>query len=247
MYSDPGSNLVCASKELAEQWKNMWKQDEIINKSSENGMDWVFQAADAPWQNGAVESLVKTVKKSINFSMQNQRLTPSEFSAVLYDTANIINERPLGVMSADAEMAILTPNSLLLGRSVAKNPGSWHPTSSTLERFILVQEITSTFWIQWIKIAAPGLIINDQWHSEKRNLQPGDIVLILDSSSLKAEYRLGCVQEVFPGPDNLVRKAKVAYRRYKVGEVGVKYSGSLEQTVIRPVQRLVLILPVEDI
>ena len=78
MYSDPGSNLTCASKELADQWKLMWKKDEIVNKSSENGMDWIFHAADAPWQNGAVESLVKTVKTAINFAMQNQRVTPTD-------------------------------------------------------------------------------------------------------------------------------------------------------------------------
>ena len=97
MYSDPGSNLTAASRELSEQWTSMWKQgDEIMNKSAEKGMDWIFSAADAPWQNGAVESLVRTVKKSISFSMQDQRLTPTEFSAVLYEVMNTVNERPIG-------------------------------------------------------------------------------------------------------------------------------------------------------
>ena len=73
----------------------------------------------------------------------------------------------------------------------------------------------------------------------------GDIVLILDGGTLRAEYRLGRVQEVYPGDDGLVRKTKIAYRRYKVGDVGIKYTGSIQQFVIRPVQRLVMVLPVE--
>ena len=54
------------------------------------------------------------------------------------------------------------------------------------------------------------------------------------------------VQEVYPDAAGVVRKVKVAYRRYKVGVVGVRYTGSIEQFVIRPVQRLVLVLPVEN-
>ena len=249
MYSDPGPNLAAASRELAEAWESMWQgsnKEKIVSKAAENGMDWILHAADAPWQNGAVESLVKSVKKCINISMQNQRLTPTEFSAVLYEAMNTVNERPIGVVSYDSELSILTPNSLLLGRSVAKNPGGWHPTSSTLERFHLVQTVNSTFWSSWMKIATPALVINEKWQVTKRNLQPGDIVLIMDKGVMRAEYRLGYVEEVYPGNDGLVRNAKISYRHYKVGDVGVKYTGSIKQFVIRPVQRLVMILPVED-
>ena len=247
MFSDPGSNLTSASKELSDAWETMWKEDDkIVTKSAENGMDWIFSAADAPWQNGAVESLVKTVKKSILFAMKDQRLSPSEFSGLLYEVLNIVNERPIGISPpSDAELSVLTPNSLLLGRSVAKNPGGWHPTTSTLQRFHLIQQIAASFWSQWMKTAAPGLILDDKWQTRGRNLQPGDIVLIMEDSAIKAEYRLAMVDEVFTGVDGLVRKVKVSYRRYKVGEVGVKYTGSTCQSVIRPVQRLVLILPVD--
>ena len=193
----------------------MWRDDKekIISHSSERGLQWKFSSADSPWQNGAVEALVKTCKKALHFVMQEQRLSPSEFIAVLYDVANTVNERPIGRTTIDSELSVLTPNSLLLGRSMAKNPGGWAPTSDIMTRFHLVQQISNSFWRQWMKITAPGLITDEKWHSKSENLKPGDVVFVLDSGALKAEYKLALVQEVYPDGDNVVRKVKVMYKR----------------------------------
>ena len=246
MYSDPGSNLCSASKELNNQWKMMWKEEKekIISHSSENGMEWRFSTADSPWQNGAVEALVKSAKKILNIVMQNQRLSPSEFGGVLYSVANSLNERPIGSMTVDSELSILTPNSLLLGRSTAKNPGGWHPTTSTFRRFNLVQQVHESFWAQWIKTTAPGLITDCKWHQEGRELQPGDVVLVIDSDTIKSEYRIAVVQEVIRSSDCAVRKARVLYKNYRVGDRVVQYRPSAGQSVLRPVQRLALVVPV---
>ena len=246
IYSDPGSNLTCASRELSKQWEEMMKEEKISAHSSENGLKWKFSAADAPWQNGAVEALVKSCKRSLNFAMQHQRLSPSEFSGVLYEVANTLNERPIGVASSDSVLSVLTPNSLLLGRSTSKNPGGWHPTSCTQQRFHLVQQICTAFWKQWIQTCAPALITDEKWHSQQENLQPGDVVLVLDSDSMRAEYRLAIIKEVYPGSDTVVRKVKIMYKRYKVKDTAVTYTGSTEQCCIRPVQRLALVLPYKD-
>ena len=131
-------------------------------------MEWRFSSPDAPWMNGAVESLIKSVKKAISFSMQDQRLSPFEFSCLLYEVANVINERPIGTFtSTDAELSIITPNSLLIGRSRAKNPLGWQPDSGStlLQRFNLVQEICNMFWRNWMKTCAPSLITDSKWHT----------------------------------------------------------------------------------
>ena len=249
IYSDPGSNLTCASKELSQQWKEMWKDDQKINDEAvENGVEWKFTVADAPWQNGAVESLVKTCKKSLNFSMQHQRLSPSEFRGVLLEVMNTVNERPMGILSSsDSDYSVLTPNCLLMGRSTSKNPGGWHPSNSKLERFHLVQQISNAFWKQWIQTCAPALVIDEKWHAKQDDIHPGDVVLVLDSDSLRAEYRLALVKEVYPGADGSVRNVKISYRRYKVKDTAVTYTGSSEQCCLRPVQRLVLIASQSDV
>ena len=248
MYSDPGSNFCAASKELTNHWNTMLDDDKekILSHASEKGMEWRFSTADSPWQNGAVEALVKSAKKTLNLVLQNQRLRPSEFSAVLYGVANNINERPIGSMMIDSDLSILTPNSLLLGRSTAKNPGNWHPTVSTFQRFNLVKQIEESFWKQWMSSTAPSLITDAKWHAEGIELKPGDVVLVQDSDNHKAGYKLAIVQETVRSSDGVVRKARVLYKSYRVGDKLVPYQSTGGQSIFRPVQKLALVVPVEQ-
>ena len=249
MFSDPGSNLECASKELQNQWELMWSEsaETITSTSAEKGLEWKFSPPDSPWRNGAVESMVKICKKAIRFSMNEQRLSPSEFSCVLYEVANLMNERPLGTIpGSDSEISILTPNSLLMGRSTARNPGGWQPSTGQLERYRLIQQIVKCFWSQWIKTVAPSLIRDPKWQNERENLKPGDVVLIFEDSPIKGDYRLARVKEVYPDAKGLVRKALVTYATYKIGEkTGGAYTGSTKQEVIRSVQTLCLLHSVD--
>lgn len=252
IYSDPGSNLVGASNELKEHWQNMWKEDadHISSETAKNGLEWKLSSADSPWRNGAVEALVKSCKQAISFSMGSNRLSPFEFSSALYDVANLINERPIGtISSSDSELSVITPNSLLIGRSQAKNPGGWQPSSYSkpLERFYLVQQITSAFWKQWLHTVAPGLITDAKWHSVSRNLQPGDVVLVVNKDTLKSEYRLALVKQTFPDSKGVVRSVSIMYKHYRVGERLVEYhGGGHDQELTRSVQRLALVVPVDS-
>ena len=62
IYSDPGSQLVGAEKELKEAWEKI-DRNELNKKCVQNGLKWVFGSADSPRQQGAVESLVKARKE----------------------------------------------------------------------------------------------------------------------------------------------------------------------------------------
>ena len=66
---------------------------------------------------------------------------------------------------------------------------------------------------------------------ERRNLKPGDIVLVVDSNSPRGHWPLGRILEVLPGADGIVRVAKVY--------VGKKVS-------IRPVNKLCVLLEKES-
>ena len=50
-------------------------RNEINKKGVQNGLKWIFGSADSPWQQGAVESLVKAAKRAIFFAVGKQRLT----------------------------------------------------------------------------------------------------------------------------------------------------------------------------
>ena len=246
--SDPGSQLIGAEKELREAWQNL-NQDELSKDGAQKGMKWIFGPADSPWYQGAVESLVKGAKRAIMFAVGKQRLSVPEFLTVCTEAANLLNERPFGTLpSADSDLNVLTPNSLLLGRATAKNP-VWQPylcNQNPKTRYQLVQLAVDDFWEKWIQLYAPTLVVQRKWNVSTRNLRPGDVVIVADRNVLRGEYRLGVIKEVFPGVDGKVRRVLVTYKNFRVGDIGQTYYGVSDAiTVCRSVQRLALIVPVD--
>jgi hypothetical protein len=249
IYSDPGSQLIGAERELREAWEKIDRR-ELNKKGVPNGLKWIFGSADSPWHQGAVESLVKAAKRAIHFAVGKKRLTVPEFLTVCAEAANLMNERPIGTLpSADFELNVLTPNSLLLGRSTAKNPGEWQPftyNQSTQNRYHLVQTAVEDFWEKWTELYAPTLIVQRKWHVFRRNLREGDVVIVADKNVLRGEYRLGVVRVVFPDRDGKVRRVLVTYKNFRVGNNPCCYGTSEAVTVSRSVQRLALIVPKEE-
>ena len=248
LYSDPGSQLIGAERELMEAWKRI-DRSKLHKNGVENGLTWIFGSADSPWHQGAVESLVKAAKRAIVYAVGKRRLTVPEFLTVCTEAANLINERPIGTLpSSDSDINVLTPNSLLLGRSTAKNPCKWqpftyreHPTT----RYNLVQVVVEDFWEKWVQLYAPTLVIRRKWHANTRNLRPGDVVIVADKNVMRGNYRLGLVQEVFPDEDGKVRRVLVKYKNFRVGKDRSCYGISESVIVSRSVQRLALLVPVE--
>lgn len=246
VYSDPGSQLVGANEELKRAWKSM-DQDKITQVSAASATEWKFSPADSPWYQGAVESLIKSVKRAIDLSVRGHRMTVSEILTVFTQAANLVNERPLGCMpAADSDISILTPNSLLLGRSSAKNPGMYTSTPSLRTRVSLIEKVTSQFWRHWTSLYAPALVGQSKWLKEGRDLKVNDVVLVADLNVLKGEYRLARVSKVLPSADGRVRRVKIMYKRHRPGERIHEYRGASDTEIERSVQRLVLIVPIED-
>lgn len=246
MYSDPGSQLVGASAELKQSWKNIDK-DKVIQVSANAGMEWRFGPADSPWYQGAAEALIRSVKRGIDLSVRGQRLSVPEMLTVFTEVANLVNERPLGVKpSADSEISILTPNCLLLGRTESKNPGGYGRNMSLLSRLTLIRSITDQFWKHWTSLYAPALVHQSKWLLENRELKVDDVVLVADQGILRGQYRLARVTQVLRSADGLVRRVRVSYKRYKIGERICDYHGASDVEVERSVQRLSLLVPVED-
>ena len=144
---------------------------------------------------------------------------------VISQAADLLNEQPLGVMpGTDSEISIL--NCLLLGRSKSKNPGGYATNPSLRARITLIERITDQFRKHWTSLYAPTLIQQSKWLQVKRNLKVGDVVTMADLNVLKGEYRLGRVTQMFPNADGMVCRARVSYKRYKVGEKLREYHGA---------------------
>ena len=169
----------------------------------------------------------------------------------MFEAANLSNERPIGIIktpSVDGNFPVLTPNSLLLGRS-----RNCVPDDSQLslqlkksDRYQLVQEITTSFWDRWVQQVTPEKIIRQKWHESGRNVKPGDVVLLHDKSPVKGRYQLGLVEAVKESDERLVRSCSVSYVIPSPKSLGNKYVGGRKVVVTRSIQRLSVILPVEE-
>ena len=178
-------------------------------------------------------------------------MTPIELQTVLYECANLTNERPIGVNKSpkeDGSFKVLTPNLLLLGRSLNSVPDDAELASylKPADRYNLIQQVTRDFWSHWSSQVTPEAVIRQRWHHSGRNLQPGDIVMIHDKTNIKGRYLLGIVESIDPSKDQLVRSCKVSYTIPNVKDPIGTYSGGKKVTVSRSIQRLSLILPVEE-
>ncbi|XP_063593160.1 uncharacterized protein LOC134770218 [Penaeus indicus] len=82
VHSDLGSQLVSASKELQIAINN-WNMSDISEFGTKGGLKWIFnRSADAAWQNGVSESLIKSVKRSLAMIIGSTLMTYSGLQTI---------------------------------------------------------------------------------------------------------------------------------------------------------------------
>ncbi|XP_076032987.1 uncharacterized protein LOC143020451 [Oratosquilla oratoria] len=128
MYSDRGPQLTSTSKELKQVFSQLdW--NDVCKFERDKGMKWQFtKSADAPWQNGVNEALIKSAKRSLKVMIGENTFIFAEFQTVFFEVANLLNEQPIGLKRGSNLNAgcYLCPNKLLLGHSSNHAPmGTW--------------------------------------------------------------------------------------------------------------------------
>ena len=114
---------------------------------------------------------------------------------------------------------------------------------SDKKRFLLVQEVGNIFWRKMTTSYFPSLLVRQKWHTSKRNVKMGDVVLIQDANLVRGEWRMGIVSKAEPSSeDGFVRNCSV---KYKKSLPGSRFAHSFT-TVESSVQRLVVLVPVDE-
>ena len=65
------------------------------------------------------------------------------------------------------------------------------------------------FWKRWIREHLPTLKRRCKWGEKKRNLNFGDIVVVVDEGLPRNCWLLGRIESALPGSDGLVRMVTV--------------------------------------
>ena len=144
---------------------------------------------------------------------KEQLLDDEGLNTLMCEVEAIVNGRPLTKLSDDPrDLEPLTPNHLLLLRSGSKLPPGIFTQEDccSTRRWYQVQYLANVFWRRWIREYLPSLQERQKWNKTRRNLEVGDIVLILDEKTPRCSWPLGRVLEVHTNRrDGLVRSVKV--------------------------------------
>ncbi len=238
LISDNGSNLVGANTELKQAIKE-WNQEEITNFTANRNIQWKFNPPSASHFGGSWERQIRTIRKILQAMLNEQYIREcrddEQLRTLMCEVESTINSRPLTHASDDPrDLNTLTPNDLLLlqpSNMSPPPPGKF--TEKDLysrKRWRQMQYLSDLFWKRWSKEYLVELQKRQKWLHPKRNIQVGDVVLVVDNQAPRNSWPLGLVEETYPDNNGLVRSVKVKTK---------------STVLVRPVVKLCLLLEQE--
>ena len=201
---------------------------------------------------------MKSTKHHLRRTVGSVKLTFEEMTTISAQIESCLNSRPyLAQDSHDPEGdAPLTSGHFLMGRSPQSFPEAPVDPDLTLQnRWKLCQSLVQSFWNTWTKDYLQTLQKSRKWHKQAPNLKPGDLVMMLDETTLQSKWKMAKVTSTFPGEDGLVRAAEVMIKNIVFPEYYAKTSRKLDPKDIivktsilkRPVTKLALLMAAHDI
>ena len=242
-FSDEGGAFIGASQPIAD-WIQNWNHQLIQDEFNQTSFDfkWKYNTPTASHMNGAVESLINSVRKGLDASVTNYTrviLTFEDWSTVLSEVTYVINSRPLYPEGDPWDFNCITGNTILHPYGQPDVPQFVEEDVSHIRKmFNVVQCKVDIFWKTWMKHLPPQLNSRNKWYHPRKNLEVGDFVLVFESgfkgkSIPRSMWKKAIVTEVHPGDDGLVRRVTI--------------KDSNHHTYVRPIHKLCLIATREEL
>ena len=214
VHSDNGTNFVGANNELQDLVKALDK-DKITRSTADKGVKWYFNPPYAPHFGGVHEIMVKAAKRAIYAILGKADINDEELITAFVGSEDLINSRPITYQTANPEDNMPpTPNHFLQGRA----GGMFAPSSVDTENFSAqmrwrrVQELIRHFWERWMKEWIPSLSHRKKWFTAQRNLDVGDLVLLIETDTPRGQWSLGRIIKTYNGTDDKVRTVDLEIR-----------------------------------
>ena len=228
--------------------------EKIRAATAEEGVVWKIAPSGAHHRLGLVERMNALTKTSLRNIGRHGTMTILELTALLGKVAWTINNRPLGTFHASSNgeqgLVPITPNLLLTGaripvdKAVADSDND--PQSYYGERHEFMVKTFGDWWKEWFHSVFDTLVPFRKWKTSHRNVREGDIVMIMfDKKVGNKEYRYGRVLEAKMDADGKVRSCNVGVLPRDKRNKPLPYVSKDLLTMYVPVQRLVMITPVE--
>ena len=185
---------------------------------SYSSVEWLFIPTRSPNFGGLWEAAVKSMKHHLRRVMGNSILTYEEMTTIQCQIGQVLNNRPLMVLTNNPDdIFALTPSMLVNGSRLDAIPqprlqkmdARGHP----VKRFRSLQKLLSQFWKRWSSEYVASLQPRGKWRQERANLSVDDVVLITDDDIPPLQWSIGRVMQLKLGHDGLARVAMVRTSR----------------------------------
>jgi hypothetical protein len=236
--SDQGTQLVAASKQVIS-----WDWTKIHQFADGTGIDWQAVPAGAQHFNGQAERIIGLVKKCFTQTLEGKTCSYEELSTIVAEAAQMVNSRPIARNSDyPSSGGPITPLHLQLGRATVGVPQVRFEESPQLTRCLqYVEEVKRQFWAKWMQQVFQGRVLAQKWRKPKRDVMPGDVVMLAEAEIEDPVYHLGKVESVKPGEDGHVRTVSIQYTNPRRNP----QERSPMKVTTRPIHKIAVIVPVD--
>ncbi|XP_064640944.1 uncharacterized protein LOC135495877 [Lineus longissimus] len=238
---DRGSNFVGGQNQLLAALQEM-DRDKIKHELLKDDCDWVDFEMNFPVSShmgGVWERMIGAARKVLSALLMGTgaQLDDELLRTLLCEVEYIVNSRPLTVVdSTSADLEPLSPIQLLTLKSqvVKPPPGKFVKQDIySKKRWRCVQALANQFWERWRGEFLVMLQPRKKWLSQQRNLEPGDVVMLVEEGQPRCAWPLARVTKVCPSQDKLVRKVEI-------------FVGKTKSLLDRPVHKLILLVKNRD-
>lgn len=237
IWSDNGTNLRGAERELKMAIEAVDKSELVDQTQSKTPhatyVEWKFNPPSAPHFGGAWERMVGLVKGPLYRTLKSRAPKEETLRSLLIEIENLINSRPLNyASSADGSPEpTITPNHFLrLTDRQVYPPGDFTKTDWR-KQWRLCQEMTSEYWNKFLLDYLPNISTRSKWFDETKPIKIGQLVLIIDETLKRGEWKKAVVTDVHPSADGRIRTVTVR---------------TANSALVRPVVKLAIVNIDED-
>lgn len=232
MRSDNATTFVGADNELRDALQ-IWSSSEVQSEAVKRHIVWLYNAPYAPHQGGLWEATVKSLKYHLRRVISESVLTYEQYYTVLARIEAVLNARPLAALTDEPtdEIALTPAHFLTGGPSVlpAAPPVSELP-DNRLDTWERLQKIHQKFCEAWQSEYLHAMQLRYKWQHRERNLQPGDMVAIIEDQLPPGQWLVGVIDAVHPGKDGLVRNVEVR-------TIKATYTRAVQKCCYLPIER----------